>query len=256
MIDSLVFEIYWINKTSMASVLTSLVARWSFLTRILTNAFSVSPLPFPSHRFWQNIRRIYQIIKIQDLLKLHSFIKCSKCLDLYLTHTIGESRVKPDRRVKPGTLISRDRCCHLSVARYISSIYTPWSYVTVQLYRRFTHHNPTGSSVCENSMSLPSVVKAWTNLPTRLQFDDYLFITSWKKIKCIFLYRPVEYNSILYIPCNGNVVVTFPVDYQNLINFIQGSSRNVKSRFPSVRSVEQNSNTRFFRSERSLNFRS
>ena len=56
-----------------------------------------------------------------------------------------------------------------------------------------THHDSTGSLVCENSMSLPSVVKAWTNLLTRLQFDDYLFILSWNEIidvwKCVFLYR-------------------------------------------------------------------
>ena len=70
-----------------------------------------------------------------------------------------------------------------------------------------THHDPTGSSMCENSMSLPSVVKAWTNWPTPLQFDDYLFILSLNKIidiwKCIFLHRLAEYNSVLYISAMG-----------------------------------------------------
>ena len=88
--------------------------------------------------------------------------------------------------------------------------------VTVLLYRQhrrktrkhvcgiLTHHDSTGSSVCENSVSLPSdVVKPWTNSPTRLQFDDYLFILLWNDIidvwKCVFLYRPVKYNSVFYI---------------------------------------------------------
>ena len=84
--------------------------------------------------------------------------------------------------------------------------------VTVLLYRRhrrkmfkrvceiLTHHDRTG-------MSLPSVVKAWTNLPTRLQFDDYLFIYLWNEIidvsKDVFLYHLVEYNSVLYISGMG-----------------------------------------------------
>ena len=67
--------------------------------------------------------------------------------------------------------------------------------------------DPTGSSMCENYMTLLSVVKAWTNLPTRFQFDEYLFIYSWNEIidiwKCVFLYRLVEYNSILYISAMG-----------------------------------------------------
>ena len=91
--------------------------------------------------------------------------------------------------------------------------------VTVLLYQRHwrktckrvcgirTHHDPTSSSMCENYMSLPSVVKAWTNLPTQLQFDDYLFIYSWNEIidvwKCVLLYRLVEYNSVLYISAMG-----------------------------------------------------
>ena len=70
-----------------------------------------------------------------------------------------------------------------------------------------THRDSTGSSVCENSVSLPSVVKLWTNLPTGLQFDDYLFILLWNEIidvlKCVFLYRLVEYNSVLYISAMG-----------------------------------------------------
>ena len=44
------------------------------------------------------------------------------------------------------------------------------------------HHDPTGLSACENSMSLLFVVKAWTNFPTRLEFDNYLFILSWNEI--------------------------------------------------------------------------
>ena len=83
----------------------------------------------------------------------------------------------------------------------VISLALRWS-VTVLLYRRnwrktrkrgveFSHHNPAGSFVCENFMSLPYVVKAWTNLPTRLQFDNYSFILLWNEIidvwKCVLL---------------------------------------------------------------------
>ena len=38
---------------------------------------------------------------------------------------VGESKEIPGRRVKPGTLISRNRRFCLSVARYFFSTYTP-----------------------------------------------------------------------------------------------------------------------------------
>ena len=70
-----------------------------------------------------------------------------------------------------------------------------------------THEDPTGSSACENFMLLLSVVKAWTNLAMRLQFDDYLFRLSWNETiyvwKFVFSYRLVEYNSVFYISAMG-----------------------------------------------------
>ena len=75
--------------------------------------------------------------------------------------------------------------------------------VCVKFFHSTIVNDPTGSLAYDNSTSLYSVVKARNNLPTRLQFDDYLFVSSWNEIidvwKCVFLYRPVEYNSVLYM---------------------------------------------------------
>ena len=66
-----------------------------------------------------------------------------------------------------------------------------------------THHDSTGTSVCENAMSLPSVVTAVSNLPARLQFHAYFSLLSWiEKIdvwKCVFLCCLMEYSSVFHI---------------------------------------------------------